>query len=68
MDEALIDISILIRIINTDGPLVPDGGSRMISPNGDCNFLVLIGDDWIPDWEIEREPTVHSWGMSGWID
>ena len=40
----------------------------MIPPDRNADFLTLVSNKRRLDWEVEREPAVHSRGVRRWID
>ena len=68
MNEALVYKWLCLGIIDADCPLIPHCCCRAVSPDGNSDLLPKVGNEWVLDWEVEREPRVHTWSVSGWID
>lgn len=51
----------ILTVIDSHGPLIPHLRLRIISPNLYSHLLSFWHHQRCLDWEIHREPTVHSW-------
>jgi hypothetical protein len=67
MDWCTENHLIKVRVINTHWPFIPYFRRWIVSPNIDYNFLVFKDQERLAYWEINWEPTMHSWGMSLWM-